>query len=167
MNRSAKMGELIGKKIGRVLRVDIDKGGRIRDEFVRIRVELDIGKSLQQGVFVKLGSGGTKTWVEFKYEKMADFCFLCGRLGHGISECTQEGCKEIGIGKNKFGPWLRGEAPSKLAGTTRRFSGVESKLEMGWAGPEHTSIPKEPPEKPKQKSQAPNPTAAGPESENR
>ncbi|MBA0634059.1 hypothetical protein Godav_025348 [Gossypium davidsonii] len=28
-------------------------------------------------------------WVPFKYENLPIFCFGCGRMGHGITDCTQ------------------------------------------------------------------------------
>ena len=55
-NRSAKMGELLGKRIGRVIRIDkVDKENRIREEFIRVRVAIDIGKLLVKGIHVMLG----------------------------------------------------------------------------------------------------------------
>ncbi|MBA0773021.1 hypothetical protein Gotri_008324, partial [Gossypium trilobum] len=31
---------------------------------------------------------GNKVWIPFKYEKLPTFYFGCGRLGHGLQECT-------------------------------------------------------------------------------
>ncbi|MBA0659485.1 hypothetical protein Goklo_011622, partial [Gossypium klotzschianum] len=29
-----------------------------------------------------------KWWISFKYEKLPLFCFGCGRVGHGLSDCS-------------------------------------------------------------------------------
>nr|GEV60055.1 reverse transcriptase domain-containing protein [Tanacetum cinerariifolium] len=34
--------------------------------------------------------GGTKSWVSLKYGRLSDFCYSCGRLGHGRDSCTNE-----------------------------------------------------------------------------
>ena len=107
--RSATMGEMIGKRLGRVLKVDKDRENRIYDDFIRVRVAIDIGKPLSKGIHIMLGS--EKTWVAFKFEKLPDFCYSCGSLGHGIPECSSKVNIACEMGVMKFGAWLRGEAP--------------------------------------------------------
>ncbi|GJS94302.1 reverse transcriptase [Tanacetum coccineum] len=34
--------------------------------------------------------GGTESLVSLKYEYLSDFCYRCGRLGHGRDSCTNE-----------------------------------------------------------------------------
>lgn len=54
-----------------------------RDEFqdfVQIKVILDVTKALKQGSFLRLGDG-SKTWVAFTYERMPLYCYLCGLVG--------------------------------------------------------------------------------------
>ncbi|MBA0703024.1 hypothetical protein Goari_005458 [Gossypium aridum] len=60
----------------------------ITGEFCRLRIKLNLQKPLRRGIFVSTGNGN-KFWIPFKYEKLPTFCFGCGRLGHGIHECTE------------------------------------------------------------------------------
>ena len=61
--------------------VDED-GGR----FMRVKVKLDILLPLCRGRVVTLESGKT-VWVNFKYERLPNFCYWCGRLTHSDKEC--------------------------------------------------------------------------------
>ncbi|MFQ6634406.1 hypothetical protein Gotur_011216 [Gossypium turneri] len=59
----------------------------IRGEFCRLRIQLNVQKPLRRGIFVSTGNGN-KCWIPFKYEKLPTFCFGCGKLGHGLLDCT-------------------------------------------------------------------------------
>ncbi|MBA0876499.1 hypothetical protein Goshw_005146 [Gossypium schwendimanii] len=71
----------IGVTFGGVLRSEIN------GEFCRLRVNLNVQKSLRRGIFV-LRSNGSKYWLPFKYEKLPKFCFGCGLMGHDLQDCT-------------------------------------------------------------------------------
>ncbi|KAI7997022.1 hypothetical protein LOK49_LG10G01999 [Camellia lanceoleosa] len=48
-------------------------------------------------------------WVTFKYERLPNFCYFCGRLGHGDRECPARmlgGAGAEGHG-DQYGAWLR------------------------------------------------------------
>lgn len=49
--------------------------------YMRIRVELDTDQPLKKGKKIMLGTGEAKV-VNFKYERLQIFCFICGKLGH-------------------------------------------------------------------------------------
>lgn len=46
---------------------------------------------LKRGTNVKIGSMAEKTWIPITYEKLPDFCYYCGKLGHVFQECTEIG----------------------------------------------------------------------------
>ncbi|MBA0575803.1 hypothetical protein Golob_024952, partial [Gossypium lobatum] len=46
------------------------------------------GRPLQRGIFVSTDAV-SKVLVPFKYENLPMFCFGCGRMSHGLSNCAQ------------------------------------------------------------------------------
>lgn len=41
-------------------------------------------------------------WIEICYERLSDFCYLCGRLGHGANSCTFPRHPSA----HRLGPWM-------------------------------------------------------------
>ncbi|TXG60558.1 hypothetical protein EZV62_015131 [Acer yangbiense] len=54
--------------------------------------------------------------VGLKYERLPKFCYACGRVGHGINECTDVEAKKEAIEgpMTKFGSWLRVSSIEKV-----------------------------------------------------
>ncbi|MFQ6661251.1 hypothetical protein Gotur_029467 [Gossypium turneri] len=102
----------IGATFGGVLRSEINENS------CRLRVNLDVQRPLRRGIFVSTNAV-SKVWVPFKYENLPMFYFGCGRLGHGLSNCTQLTLER----KNKISenpPYsLALKAESKLFGKER------------------------------------------------
>ena len=55
--------------------------------FMRVKVNLDISLPLCQGRLVSF-KNGKKTWVSFKYERLPNICYWCGRLDHSDKDCS-------------------------------------------------------------------------------
>ncbi|MBA0672813.1 hypothetical protein Goklo_007338 [Gossypium klotzschianum] len=72
----------IGSTFGGVLRSEIS------EDFCRLRVNLNVQRPLRRGIFVS-NAYVNKVWIPFKYENLPIFCFEYGRMGHGMSNCTQ------------------------------------------------------------------------------
>lgn len=53
---------------------------------MRIRVTIDVPKPLLRKKKLNI-SLPTQVWVQFKYERLPNFCFCCGVLNHGHKEC--------------------------------------------------------------------------------
>lgn len=83
------IGEVLGKGFGRCTSVDSDESGRCRGPAMRVRVEMDISKPLRRGAQVRLGDIGGVVWVGAKYERLPDFCFGCGKIGHVLRDCLE------------------------------------------------------------------------------
>ncbi|XP_015894602.3 uncharacterized protein At4g02000-like [Ziziphus jujuba] len=79
-------GEAIGSHLGECVMVNSDEEGLCFGKFMRVRIKLDIRRPLRTGMKVDLGDKH-QFWVEFQYEKLFDFCFQCGLLGHTQKDC--------------------------------------------------------------------------------
>ncbi|XP_030936349.1 uncharacterized protein LOC115961514 [Quercus lobata] len=116
---SPKVAEKIGSRLGVVEEVEKRLKQDTPSMFMRVKVALPISKPLRRGAFVA-GSNGQRTWVSFRYERLALFCHHCGLLGHDIKHCAQhfaitKGGREVPC---QYGEWLkasgsRGRSPNR------------------------------------------------------
>ena len=84
--KTAQVCKDLGNYIGSFVEGDPKNFMGLWRDFLRIRVTLDVLKSLKRRR--KIGrTGGESFWVNFKYEHMPIFCFLCGLMGHSESFC--------------------------------------------------------------------------------
>lgn len=61
--------------------------------------------------------GGKRKLISFKYERLPNFCYVCGKLDHLESECSIA-IKAIKNGQKlvkEYGPWLRAESVSFIS----------------------------------------------------
>lgn len=63
-------------------------------------------------------------WVNFKYESIPTFCFICGMIGHGERFCEKVFDTDIDKIEKPYGPWLRAESRKK------RIPGVQNGFVM-------------------------------------
>ena len=94
--------------MGKVEKVDVGDNGVNLGCFLRIRVTLDISQPLIRGRMVRMGCSDSR-WVEFKYERLPVFCYLCGRLDHDEKECIEWIRRVVPLKAEdkQYGPWLR------------------------------------------------------------
>lgn len=76
----------LGNFLGRFLEYDSKAVALGYTGTLRIRVRIDVGKSLRRKEKVVLPNGVVR-YVRFAYEKLTLFCFLCGKMGRGESSC--------------------------------------------------------------------------------
>ncbi|KAL5774833.1 hypothetical protein ACOSP7_012390 [Xanthoceras sorbifolium] len=90
-----KMGEFLGGLIG---------------EFLRVRVLIDVLKPLKRGLRFMFGDNGEECSVLLRYERLPNFCYFCGKMGHLLRECRDNEKEVVEGAALKYGVWLR--APS-------------------------------------------------------
>ncbi|XVE52439.1 hypothetical protein DITRI_Ditri02bG0122400 [Diplodiscus trichospermus] len=57
-------------------------------KYLRVRVLINITKPLKRGQRVVV-EGGKKIRTTFKYERLPDFCYVCGMPDHQEQECNE------------------------------------------------------------------------------
>ncbi|KAL7219938.1 hypothetical protein ACSBR2_012907 [Camellia fascicularis] len=74
-------GEIIGRRIGNLIGVEALHDGLLLEmSFLQLRVEVDVSKPLPRGFILQHHRSKDKeSWVSYKYEKLSDFCYDCGR----------------------------------------------------------------------------------------
>ncbi|KAI8021070.1 hypothetical protein LOK49_LG03G02358 [Camellia lanceoleosa] len=87
-----KHGETIGNRLSKLIEVEaLSDGLLVGRSFLRIRVELDVTKPLLQGFILhqrtQSGEPMANVRVLHKYEKLSNFCYDCGRIGHNDTSC--------------------------------------------------------------------------------
>ena len=61
---------------------DVDGGS-----FLRLKITIDLSLPLCRGRLVSL-ENDKQVWVSFKYERLPNLCYWCGRLTHVDKDCA-------------------------------------------------------------------------------
>lgn len=64
---------------------------------------MDITKPLRKGVFLALKIGEVKRWYWVKHERLSNFYYKYGRIGHGDRQCEEP----IIEGQRNYEDWIR------------------------------------------------------------
>lgn len=101
---------MIDSSIGEVLDVDVAETGVQWGKCLRVRVKVDVTKKLVCGKKVTIEEGEGR-WVQFKYERLPNFCYHCGILSHDLRDCTEVKANggQPDLKTLQYGAWLRGE----------------------------------------------------------
>ncbi|KAK4394218.1 hypothetical protein Sango_1892600 [Sesamum angolense] len=97
--------------------VDSDNSCEVWGSSVRIRVAIDITKPLKRALKIHTVLGD-ELMISFTYERLLNFCYLCGCLGHLLRQCErqlQEDFKDQGDNP-PYGSWLRAADPLQFRG---------------------------------------------------
>ncbi|KAL0444501.1 UNVERIFIED_CONTAM: hypothetical protein Slati_2172800 [Sesamum latifolium] len=113
-----RIASFIGNSIEKFRDLEMEDSGRAWGSSLRIRVALNFTQPLIRALSV-CASMGDELVVSFTYERLQNFCYLCGRLGHIDTYCElrfKEGFQDPGQGM-PYGAWLR--APPSSWGTQK------------------------------------------------
>ncbi|KAL0370752.1 UNVERIFIED_CONTAM: hypothetical protein Sangu_0393300 [Sesamum angustifolium] len=111
------LATFIGNNLGKFKEVDLDSNGEVWGSSVRIRASVDITKPLKRALKIRTVLGDEQL-VTFTYERLPNFCYLCGVMGHLSCQCEvqlQEGFCDPGE-HAPYGDWLRAAAPVSFRG---------------------------------------------------
>ncbi|KAL0405609.1 UNVERIFIED_CONTAM: hypothetical protein Slati_3874800 [Sesamum latifolium] len=112
---SQNIAEFICNQLGQFRDVELDNGGQFWGSSLQIRVGLNVNKPLRRVLKLHMVTG-TESTISFTYERLPNFCYWCGHMGHIMKFCE---CQyELGFDEKQdplpFGPWLRATAPTVL-----------------------------------------------------
>ena len=128
---SLDLAKEFGSVVGKVENRMTDEGDQYGVNFIRLRVAVDIRNPICRGRMFSTARG-KEGWVNFRYERLPNICYWCGRLTHGDRECPLW-IKSRGTLKDEdqqFGAWLRATAPNPFKKTIIRVPGLDE--EGGW-----------------------------------
>ncbi|XP_057416240.1 uncharacterized protein LOC130710872 [Lotus japonicus] len=104
--------EAVAKSLGKAFAgfLDWDKSEASKyGSFFRVRAWVRVDAPLRRGHMIAPEKGAPLK-LRFKYEKLINFCYRCGRMDHVQKECGFE----IPAGGAPFGPWLRADGDRYL-----------------------------------------------------
>ncbi|XP_074346236.1 uncharacterized protein LOC141685007 [Apium graveolens] len=99
----------IGASLGKYVKSErgtFDGGWR---PYIRIRVVLNTEKPLKRRMKIKR-EGNNWSWINFKYEKMGTFYFVCGIIGHSERDCAIIYANHDKQIDKAYGTWLRAQS---------------------------------------------------------
>lgn len=99
-------------------------------KYIWVRVLLDINNPIIHWTNINVGGHSRK--ILFRYEKLANFCYMCGRLNHMEKSCSFAHPD----GLRYYGQWLRanGKNPPTFEEAARDLNRLNARMCTG-AGP--------------------------------
>jgi hypothetical protein len=103
-----KVGIKLGNYIGTFLEYDKNNNMSFWRQYMRVRVKVDVRQPLKKGQRVR-DKEGDWCMVNFKYEKLGVFCFVCGIMGHVENKCEVRFAMENDDGRREWSGDLRAD----------------------------------------------------------
>lgn len=97
----------LGLRLGEVEDVEMDQEGDFWGRFARVRVRIDITRPLHRGLMIITEEKIGKLWIPCRYEKIPEFCYWCGCIGHTQTECVDPKMEGLNNEGPQYGPWMR------------------------------------------------------------
>lgn len=82
-------GKQLGNFFGTFTQYDCKNNSSIWREFMRLRIRIDVRKPLKRKKKI-CKKDKPEVVVNCKYEKLGDFCFICGLLSHTEPFCRKK-----------------------------------------------------------------------------
>ncbi|KAF4372141.1 hypothetical protein F8388_000357 [Cannabis sativa] len=82
LSKTEALAKILGNMIGKFLEVFEDSLNEGWGPFLRMRVEIDVSKPLLRGQLVTFPWMNDELWIDYRYERLPDFCYECGIIGH-------------------------------------------------------------------------------------
>jgi 14-3-3 protein epsilon len=103
-----KVGIKLANYIGTFMEYDKNNNTSFWRQYMRVRVKVDVRQPLKKGQRVR-DKEGAWCMVNFKYEKLGVFCFVCGVMGHAENKCEVRFAMENDDGRREWSGELRAD----------------------------------------------------------
>lgn len=80
----------MGNQIGVVEEIDVRENGFAMGRYALLRIRLDLRKPLQKYIRISVRSEEEYVIVLLSYERLLDFCYNCGLIGHPFRVCETD-----------------------------------------------------------------------------
>lgn len=110
----------IGDSFGCYIKSDPTNFNNIWKDHLRIRVTMNITKPLKRRMKLKRDASNWN-WINFKYERLGSFCFVCGKIGHSDRDCNVVYANPDKPVERAYGVWLRAPNRSNKIGAGARW----------------------------------------------
>ena len=129
IKQTASFAKVLGDNLGQFVSCDDSSLFCATDKSVNFLVEIDITKPLRRGMRVMVK--GRPIWISFRYVKLPEFCYSCGRLGHVLSsfDLYREVVDESDL---QYGDWLRGSPIKPLRRNAEAIKQEERRLFLAY-----------------------------------
>lgn len=115
------MSEMVGKQLGNFfgtfLQYDANNNSSLWRECMRLKIRLDARRPLKRKKKI-CKKDKTEVVVQCKYERLCDFCFICGMLTHTERFCKKKFDASSENVNREWGSWLRAP-PRRVAGAPK------------------------------------------------
>lgn len=121
----------VGMSFGRYVKSDPLNFDGVWKPFLRIRVAMNVEKHLKRRMKITM-EGNNWSWINFKYERLGTFCFVCGILGHSERDCNIVYANPDKVVEKAYGSWLRAPPKNMKINTTSRWLRNTGNGENSW-----------------------------------
>lgn len=133
--RSDAILQAVGNFIGTLVKTDERNFDGTMHVFYRIRVVIDVSKPLKKGMRLKRDNGDW-AMIEFRYERLPTFCFVCGLIGHGDKFCPKALLDRGSQVEKQYGAGLRAGGKTSGPAAGQRWLAPETYAERKlWKAP--------------------------------
>lgn len=124
----------LGRFLGMLLTMGNPDSIQRTRKFMRLRVLVDITKSLKSGCYITR-EDSTKHYIAFCYERLSDFCYRCDKITHTETACADPPLPPQPARSHdprySYGPLMRSQSPgiSKTHKPSQQLAGTGTAID--------------------------------------